>query len=367
MPEISVIMPVYNCEDYLRDAVSSVLAQEGVSLELIAIDDCSSDGSAGILEEIAAGDPRVRLIRLKENHGVAHARNIALAEANGTFLAFCDGDDTVPPGAYRALYHAATAPGKHAGTAAVVSDVGSDIVIGAFSDLLSDGSGTPEKRPASVPQEKRGSAFLSLFAVPCLWTKLIRNAFVQERGITFDEDMHLGEDVVFLARLAAEKPQYRVIGDKVYFHWYHAAEAQASLTHTYTLSIFSRHLECRKRLLAIAKDLPECSDYVYHEFSWELFSLLDKTEPLSDRKEGFLLLQAFLRNGDFTGQSADFLVAAGVAPEEFFRLSPEQYLRRRRDRLPREIVAAEFDAGKIGMRWLLRYLRSWIRFKLHRR
>ncbi len=365
MPEISVIMPVYNCKTYLPAALSSVLSQEGPSIELIAVDDCSRDGSAEILAEAAAKDPRVRVIRMKENRGVAYARNAALAEAHGTFLAFCDGDDTVPPGAYQAMYQAATEPVKSKDKQSTAFP---DIVVGAFRDLLNDGSGAPESRHSTaVPCEKRDSAFLSLLAVPCLWTKLIRRTFVLNNGLTFDEDMHLGEDVVFLARLAAAHPRHRVIENDVYFHWYHACDTQTSLTHTYTLSIFSRHLECRKRLLAIAGGLPECNGYVFREFSWELFSLLDKTEPLQDRKKGFLLLRDFLRDGNYSALSADFLVVAGVTPEEFFRISPEQYFQRRRDRLPREIVAAEFDAGRIGMRWIFRYLRGWLRFKLHLR
>lgn len=95
-PLISVVMPVYNAERYLREAVDSILAQTLSDFELIAIDDGSKDGSKAILETYAARDRRVRVIS-RPNTGIVGALNDGLAVAQGEFIARMDGDDWVTP------------------------------------------------------------------------------------------------------------------------------------------------------------------------------------------------------------------------------------------------------------------------------
>jgi len=91
---ISVIIPMKNAEPFVRAAVESVLAQQGVELEVIVIDDGSTDRSADVVRQIT--DPRVRLI-LGPRRGISAAFNAGMAEARGEFLARCDADDLYPP------------------------------------------------------------------------------------------------------------------------------------------------------------------------------------------------------------------------------------------------------------------------------
>lgn len=90
-------MPVYNAEPWLRRAVDSVLHQSHRQLELIAVDDASSDGSALILHAYASSDKRVRVYRQQVNGGVAAARNTAISKAGGDYIAFLDSDDWWTP------------------------------------------------------------------------------------------------------------------------------------------------------------------------------------------------------------------------------------------------------------------------------
>lgn len=90
---VSVIMPVYNAEAWLRRAIDSVLAQSHGELELIAVDDGSSDSSPGMLDAYAAIDARVRVLRQPCNSGVAAARNAGIAAARGRYISFLDADD----------------------------------------------------------------------------------------------------------------------------------------------------------------------------------------------------------------------------------------------------------------------------------
>ncbi|GAB3385124.1 glycosyltransferase family A protein [Humibacter soli] len=92
-PEVTVIMPAFNSARTLRDSAQSVLDQTVDSLELIIIDDGSTDDTATVAQELAAGDARVRVIRRAASGGPAVARNTGIAQARGRYLAFCDADD----------------------------------------------------------------------------------------------------------------------------------------------------------------------------------------------------------------------------------------------------------------------------------
>lgn len=99
---LSVVMPVYNVEGYLAEAVESVLSQSHRNLELILVDDGSTDTSGAMCDDFAKQDPRVRVIH-KKNAGLGAARNTGIAAARGKYLAFIDSDDYVLPGAYEAM------------------------------------------------------------------------------------------------------------------------------------------------------------------------------------------------------------------------------------------------------------------------
>lgn len=92
-PFVSVITAAYDTEAFIAETIASVQAQTRGDWEMLVADDASSDRTAAIVEAAAAKDPRIRLIRLNRNSGVAHARNVALAAAQGRFIAFLDSDD----------------------------------------------------------------------------------------------------------------------------------------------------------------------------------------------------------------------------------------------------------------------------------
>ena len=96
MSKISVIVPVYNTEKYLRRCVDSILAQTFTDFELLLIDDGSTDGSGAICDEYALKDSRVRVFH-KENGGASSARNLGLDNAQGEWITFVDSDDWVYP------------------------------------------------------------------------------------------------------------------------------------------------------------------------------------------------------------------------------------------------------------------------------
>lgn len=90
---VSIVMPMFNSEKYLADAIDSVLAQSYGNWELLITDDCSSDNSYTLARHYAEKDDRIRLFKLDRNSGAAAARNHSIERANGRFLAFIDSDD----------------------------------------------------------------------------------------------------------------------------------------------------------------------------------------------------------------------------------------------------------------------------------
>lgn len=106
-PSISLIIPVYNVEDYLPDCLDSVLAQSYTDFEVIAVNDGSMDGSREILANYANKDSRIRIID-QENRGLSGARNTGIAAAKGMYIAFVDSDDYIESGYLSVMYSNAT-------------------------------------------------------------------------------------------------------------------------------------------------------------------------------------------------------------------------------------------------------------------
>ena len=110
MPKVSIIMPVYNKQSYLRKSLDSVLDQDFSDYELITVDDGSTDDSSKTLDEYAARDPRIKVFHT-DNRGVSHARNIGLQNALGEYIAFVDADDEITHDYLSSLYAALTKSG----------------------------------------------------------------------------------------------------------------------------------------------------------------------------------------------------------------------------------------------------------------
>ena len=114
MPKVSVIIPVYNTENYLRKCLDSVCNQTLKDIEIICINDCSPDGCLEILKEYASKDERIKIIDFKENKGAACARNAGIDAARGEYLGFVDSDDFIDLDFYEKLYNKAHETGADA-------------------------------------------------------------------------------------------------------------------------------------------------------------------------------------------------------------------------------------------------------------
>ncbi len=190
-PKVTVVVPVYNEEAFLAQCLDTLLAQTLADIEVLCVDDGSTDASPAILARYAQGDARVRVIS-QENAGPAAARNRAAAEARGEYLYFFDSDDFCEPG----LLEAAVQAGDR---------YEADLVALPFK-LFNQSVGTAVSVAWSLPRwqwpegaftwrANPDAAFSTFRTVP--WNKLVRTSFLRAEGIRFQEDVRLSEDVMF--------------------------------------------------------------------------------------------------------------------------------------------------------------------------
>ena len=193
---ISVIIPVYNTADYIDQCVSSVVKQSYRDLEILLIDDGSTDGSAEKLRRWAEKDPRITVIRNEQNSGVSASRNLGLQKARGEYIAFVDSDDWLEPDFYAELHH-------------WISETGADIALGGYHRITEQNtaSRTPDKpsgtvlsvRDAlSVCMPRNNDRRADLY----IWDKLFRKSAIIENGeLILFENYSICEDVVWLTRV----------------------------------------------------------------------------------------------------------------------------------------------------------------------
>lgn len=183
LPLISVIVPVYNAEKCLGRCAESILAQNYSALELILVDDGSTDRSPAICDDYASRDFRVRVVH-KRNGGVSSARNAGLDAANGEFVAFIDSDDRVREMYLMNLYEG-------------VGDV-VDIVVSGCT-VIRYGN---EKKRTMQPCMAAGNDFDEIFEKNYIqtgpWAKLFRRSAIEKMKLRFREDIQMGEDALFV-------------------------------------------------------------------------------------------------------------------------------------------------------------------------
>ena len=187
-PMVSIIVPIYNAEQYLRRCVDSILNQEYTDYELLLVNDGSTDASGDICEEYRDRDPRVIVIQ-KENTGVSDSRNRALDRARGKYLQYLDSDDWITPDATRLFVRAA-------------EEYGCDMVISDFyrvvgerlspkGDIEEEGVLTREEFAAHMMENPAD------FYYGVLWNKLYRRDIVEEHKLRMDTDISWCEDFMF--------------------------------------------------------------------------------------------------------------------------------------------------------------------------
>jgi len=203
---LSVIVPVFNVEPYLADCLASIVAQSYPYLEIIVIDDGSTDGSRAIAEDFARRDRRIQILGVVHG-GNGRARNAGLEKATGKFITFADSDDLVAPDAYSAMI-------------TKLHETSSQFVVGS-SDRLLGRKRTRVKMMDKLHAIPRNSIRLSdypdIMSDVFLWNKMFRKDFWDSAVGSIPEGV-LYEDQETSARAYARAEAFDIIPDTVY-HW----------------------------------------------------------------------------------------------------------------------------------------------------
>jgi len=239
MAKISVIIPVYNVESYLRKCLDSVVSQTYSDLEILLINDGSLDNCGEICDEYAARDARIKVFH-KENGGVSSALNVGLRQFTGDFVGFVDSDDWVEPDLFAEL---------------LSSIDGCDISVCSYYKEQTTGSEivTNAKQIDKTPIPYENMLLYPLMRddymgfCGYMWNKLLRGNLFS--GLQFDEQINYAQDVLLYTELVNDKKaQGRYINKPLY---HYVVSRQDSITNSDSFNVKVVILEVYKRVEAL--------------------------------------------------------------------------------------------------------------------
>lgn len=230
---LSIIIPVYNNENYLRPALQSVLAQTYPDFEVLVIDDGSTDGSLAICREFAQKDKRLRVIQ-KENGGVSSARNRGLEEAAGQYIAFVDGDDCIDPEMYTTMI-------------TILQDTGADLV---DCRVIKERQYMPrsyEKGDVEVSDHPLEYLSKKGYFIDSSLNKVYRRNFIGHTR--FDEGISYSEDKLFVTELIFRAKKMALVSNVFYHYIQHGGSLSWQDTAAVWQGNFQVHQQIYQRML----------------------------------------------------------------------------------------------------------------------
>ena len=236
-PLISVIMPVYNAQNTIKMAINCLQKQTIKDIEILIIDDCSTDNTAKIITEIAQTDNRVKYICMDKNSGPGVARNVGLEKANGEYIGFMDADDIIVPDMFEKLYS---------------NSKDADIVVCGYMDAVLTSKEKPdilaytklEKSDLITDRTEILKSMLHLdknrlFAF--LWNKLYRKDILNGKKFPAER---LNEDYCFNCSVWEDITSLKIIDDCLY---YYIDYSNGSLSRKFVANYFE--IMCNKYLI----------------------------------------------------------------------------------------------------------------------
>lgn len=247
MPKVSIIIPVYNASRYLRECLDSILLGDLKEIEVIAVDDGSTDDSLNILNQYREEHGIIVLSQI--NSGPAKARNAGLNVATGEYIGFVDADDWVEPTMFSEMYLTA----KQENADIVFCNVMRNQDTRMRKYLESGVYDKAEIRNIIYPRlisnldETRGKATIR----GCVWLRIFRRELLVKNQIRFDERLIYNEDGLFCIEATLACKRYVYLGDS---YLYHNRYVENSLTKRYIDNLWSRQHPMIVRLKSAVGD-----------------------------------------------------------------------------------------------------------------
>ncbi|MFN7917454.1 MAG: glycosyltransferase [Vicinamibacterales bacterium] len=237
MTAVSIIVPVYNTEPYLRRCLDSLLGQTLRDIEVIAVDDASTDGSAAILRAYEAADRRMRVVTHPENAGLHMARLTGVEAATGAYVGYVDSDDYVSPVMFDVLHRRAV-------------ELDADVVRGGaqvyFDSRTAEPVWTTDIRAGDQVFES-GVDYLNAAFYPCMWLYLHRRALWTAATPYFPRTRLVGEDNLTAFILAHLARRVALVDARDYFYM----ERSDSLSGNQSLASALAHIEDRATIVRV--------------------------------------------------------------------------------------------------------------------
>ena len=206
--KLSVIISVYNSAKYLKRCLDSLMQQTLTDVEFIFINDASTDDSLTILHEYESlfQNLAIKIINLKENGGIANARNIGLSNAEGEYITHCDSDDWIETDTYETLYNLAKTNN---------ADITSCNFYHEYPNCQ-----RVIKQPYSSKKEECIKKLLNGDLFPSLWASIIKRELIVKYHLHFPKGLNMGEDLFFNIQ-AYYYSNVITSTDKAFYHYYH--------------------------------------------------------------------------------------------------------------------------------------------------
>ena len=253
MPKLSVIVPVYNTEKYLRECIDSILAQTFTDFELILADDGSTDQSGSICDEYAQKDNRI-IVAHQKNAGVTAARKRGVNIASGEYVTFVDSDDWIDRDAYFRIWSALEENNAEVGVFAMVAEKDSPAVI---RNYVGEGSFSKEMLQQTVyPKLLFDYSLNRAGIIPSLCNKVMKRELLVKAIEVIPDELDYGEDAIsgYLCILNANTVW---ITNTPFYHY---RDNPSSISHAGSSTMKKRILaldrEMRKLLAGYGADLP---------------------------------------------------------------------------------------------------------------
>lgn len=228
MRKLSVIVPIYNTEQYLYQCLDSIVRQTYQNLEIICVDDGSTDRSGEILDEFAAKDSRIVSIH-EQNMGESHARNVGILRSTGDYIAFVDCDDWLEEDTYQVLVELLEENDTDLAAVSWIKEFSDHSIQMTNNLLVKEGTISQEQLMSYVYRRDDYQGFAYM------WDKLYRRKLIfRENGevLLFSEKLRLGGDVLYLAEILLEA-RNGIYFDKACYHY---RQRNASGCHTTDLA-----------------------------------------------------------------------------------------------------------------------------------
>ena len=276
MEKISIIVPIYNVEKYLRDCIDSIINQTYINTEIILVNDGSTDSSPDICEEYASKYENIKIIN-KKNGGLSDARNAGLEKATGTYVMFTDSDDYLAPNSCEVLYNA-------------IKETNLEFVTGNFAFTNNDG--TPWKKPMFSDKFENTNLSIvdykkSFYLLNCgVWNKIFRRDFIEKNNLKFEVGLPSEDDIFVTLSFMKAKNSYYIKDVVYYYRQRDVKKGNLSISYNCSLEYFKGINKTYKIVYKNFKTNKQMDFYRYYyakRVSYILYKFVDST-VLTDKE-----------------------------------------------------------------------------------